>query len=43
MDWKKLWGAVAESVDAELPLRHAYLETENRLLRQQITGRVHGL
>ena len=23
MDWKKLWGVVAESVDAEVPLRHA--------------------
>ena len=40
MDWKKLLGSITTSVDEELLLRNAYLEAENRLLRQQITGRV---
>jgi hypothetical protein len=40
MDWKKLLGSITTSVDEELQLRNAYLEAENRLLRQQITGRV---
>jgi putative transposase len=41
MDWKKLLGSITTSVDQELRLRNEYLATENRLLRQQITGRVH--
>ena len=40
MDWKKLLGSVTESVDEELRLRNAYLVAENRILRQQINGRV---
>jgi Homeodomain-like domain len=40
MDWKKLLGSITGSVDAELQLRNAYLVTENRILRHQITGRV---
>jgi homeodomain-containing protein len=40
MDWKKLLGSITASVDEELRLRNAYLVAENRLLRQQITGRV---
>jgi hypothetical protein len=40
MDWKKLLGSIPASVDEELRLRHAYLVAENRMLRQQITGRV---
>ena len=40
MDWKKLLGSIAEPVDDELRLRNAYLVTENRILRHQITGRV---
>ena len=40
MDWKKLLGSITESVDAELRLRNAYLGAENRMLRQQIRGRV---
>jgi putative transposase len=40
MDWKKLLGSITTSVDQELRLRNEYLATENRLLRQQITGRV---
>jgi hypothetical protein len=41
MDWKKLLGSITESVDEEVRLRNEYLATENRLLRQQINGRVH--
>jgi hypothetical protein len=40
MDWKQLLASITRSVDEELRLRNAYLATENRLLRQQITGRV---
>ena len=40
MDWKQLLASITRSVDEELRLRNAYLMTENRLLRQQITGRV---
>jgi hypothetical protein len=41
MDWKKLLASITESVDEELRLRNEYLATENRLLRQQINGRVY--
>jgi putative transposase len=40
MDWKQLLGSIPASVDEELRLRNAYLVAENRLLRQQISGRV---
>jgi transposase len=40
MDWKKLLGSIPASVDEELRLRNAYLVAENRVLRQQISGRV---
>jgi len=40
MDWKKLLESITKSVDEELRLRNAYLMTENRILRQQSTGRV---
>ena len=40
MDWKKLLGSITASVDEELRLRNAYLVAENRLLCQQIPGRV---
>ncbi|MBI3326872.1 MAG: helix-turn-helix domain-containing protein [Nitrospinae bacterium] len=40
MDWKKLLGLITTSVDEELRLRNAYLAVENRILRQQIPGRV---
>ena len=40
MDWKKLLGSIPASVDEELRLRNVYLVAENRILRQQITGRV---
>jgi putative transposase len=40
MDWKQLLASITRSVDEELRLRNAYLVTENRILRQQIMGRV---
>jgi hypothetical protein len=40
MDWKQLLGSITTSVDEELRLRNAYLVVKNRLLRQQINGRV---
>jgi hypothetical protein len=40
MDWKHLLAYITGSVDQELLLRHGYLITENRILRQQIPGRV---
>jgi hypothetical protein len=40
MDWKPLLASLRESVDQELRLRNAYLATENRILRQQIHGRL---
>ena len=40
MDWKQLLAYMTGSVDQELLLRNAYLVTENRILRKQITGRM---
>jgi hypothetical protein len=40
MDWKKLLGSITAYVDEELRLRNTYLEAENRILRQQIHGRI---
>ena len=40
MNWKQLLVSISASVDEELRLRNAYIATENRILRQQITGRV---
>jgi putative transposase len=40
MDWKTLLAYITGSVDQELLLRNEYLVTENRLLRNQIQGRV---
>ena len=40
MDWKQLLAYITGSVDQALLLRIEYLVMENRLLRQQITGRV---
>jgi len=40
MDWKTLLANIIGSVDQELLLRNEYLVTENRLLRQQIPGRL---
>ncbi len=41
MDWKTLLAYITGTVDQELLLRNEYLVTENRILRQQIKGRVH--
>jgi len=40
MDWKHLLAYITGTVDQELLLRNEYLVTENRTLRNQITGRV---
>jgi putative transposase len=40
MDWKQLLAYITGSVDQELLLRNEYLVIENRILRQQIGGRV---
>ena len=40
MEWKTLLAYITGSVDQELLLHNEYLVTENRLLRQQIPGRV---
>src|ERR1051326_7210599 len=40
MDWKHLLASITGTVDQELLVRNAYLVTENRILRNQITGRM---
>jgi putative transposase len=40
MDWKHLLAYITGTVDQELLLRNEYLVTENRILRNQLTGRV---
>jgi putative transposase len=40
MDWKHLLAYITGTVDQELLLRNEYLVTENRILRNQIPGRV---
>ena len=40
MDWKQLLAYITGSVDQALLLRNEYVITENRILRQQIPGRV---
>jgi putative transposase len=40
MDWKTLLAYITGTVDQELLLRNEYLITENRLLRNQLKGRV---
>jgi putative transposase len=40
MDWKQLLAYITGAVDQELVLRNEYLSTENRILRQQLTGRI---
>src|SRR5882672_1846518 len=40
MDWQTLLAYITGSVDQHLLLRNEYLVTENRMLRNQITGRV---
>jgi hypothetical protein len=40
MDWKHLLVYISGTVDQALLLRNEYLVTENRMLRNQIKGRV---
>ncbi len=40
MDWKTLLAYITGTVDQELLLRNEYLVAENRILRNQMTGRV---
>jgi putative transposase len=40
MDWKQLLAYITGTVDQELLLRHEYLVTENRMLRNQLKGRI---
>jgi transposase InsO family protein len=40
MDWKQLLAYITGSVDQQLLLRNEYLVAENRILRQQTTGRL---
>src|SRR3954470_6588150 len=40
MGWKHLLAYITGSVDQELLLRNEYLVTENRILRNQIQGRL---
>src|SRR5215471_5085463 len=40
MDWKHLLAYVTGTVDQELLLRNEYLVTENRILRNQLKGRI---
>ena len=40
MDWKTMLGYISGSVDKELLLRNGYLVAENRVLRNQIQGRL---
>src|SRR2546425_728297 len=40
MDWKHLLAYITGTVDQELLVRNEYLVTENRILRNQIKGRV---
>src|SRR5947209_3568564 len=40
MDWKTLLAYITGTVDQQLLLRNEYLVTENRILRNQIKGRI---
>jgi len=40
MDWKTMLAYITGSVDEELLLRNEYLAAENRVLRDQINGRL---
>jgi len=40
MDWKTLLACITGSVEEQLLLRNAYVVEENRILRNQIDGRV---
>jgi putative transposase len=40
MSWKRLLESVSEPLNDHLRLRNAYLIAENRILRQQVNGRI---
>ena len=40
MNWKRLLAYINGSVDQELLLRNEYLAAENRVLRNQLNGRL---
>jgi hypothetical protein len=40
MDWKRLLAYITGSVDKELQLRNEFLVAENRIVRNQIEGRI---
>ena len=40
MNWKRMLATISGSVDQELLLRNEYLLTENRILKNQIKGRL---
>ncbi len=40
MNWKRLLACIIGSVDQELILRNQYLAAENRILQEQIRGRL---
>jgi hypothetical protein len=40
MNWKRLLAHITGSFDQELLLRNEYLATENRILRNQLKGRL---
>ncbi len=40
MDWQTLLACITGAVEAQLLRRNEYLVTENRIMRQQIKGRV---
>ena len=40
MDWRKALAYITGTVDDELQLRHEYLSAENRILIQQLQGRL---
>ena len=40
MQWKTLLAYITETVDQKLMVRNEYLVAENRILRNQINGRV---
>src|SRR3954471_9049964 len=40
MNWKRMLAYVTGSVDEELLARNEYLVTENRILRNQVQGRI---
>src|SRR6266446_8748193 len=40
MEWTHLLASITGTVDQELLLRNEYLVTENRILRNQIKGRI---